>query len=263
MTTLNRSSIVTLSCCWNTLSSRCPIVSVVCITRHCSTTNQGVACFARCQSALRMSTLNGRGAEARQPEWLATRTQMVAARIEECCVQRWVLAPQGAEWQLDVATSDHRGMLAQRDWRPQQQQRGRIQNLTAPPTLLGGSPHVLALLAPTALRLLGGVNVMHRAVVGRHSALDAFQAHCSSAVTLLAICCALLVCPPGSSRRAEPAACFTHGTCTLLGLDGFQLFPRVPSGAFRALAVVLNPWCSTVLGIPAFACCVPGGVYGM
>jgi hypothetical protein len=48
-----------------------------------------------------------------------------------------------------------------------------------------------------ALRLLGGVNVLHRAVVGRHSALDAFQAHCSSAVTLLAICC--IACMPAGS----------------------------------------------------------------
>jgi hypothetical protein len=79
----------------------------------------------------------------------------------------------------------------------------------------GGCFVHLALLAPTALRLLGGVNVMHSAIVGRHSALDAFQVHCSSAVTLLATCCALLVCPPGSSRRAQPAACFMHGTCTL------------------------------------------------
>ena len=70
--------------------------------------------------------------------------------------------------------------------------------------------HIPALLAPTASRLLGGVNVMHSAVVGRHSALDAFQAHCSSAVTLLATCYALLVCPLGYSRRAEPAACFMH-----------------------------------------------------
>ena len=115
-------------------------------------------------------------------------------------------------------------------------------NLTAPPTPLRRFPlHIPALLAPTALRLLGGINVMHSAVVSRHSALDAFQAHCSSAVTLLATCCALLVCPPDSSRRAQPAACFMHGTCTLLSFDPFELFLRVPSGASRVLAVVLNP----------------------
>ena len=100
------------------------------------------------------------------------------------------------------------------------------------------SSHVPALLAPTAPRLLNGVNVMQRVAAGRHSALDAFQAHGSLAVTLLDTCCALPVCPLGSSRRAEPAACFMHGGCTLLSLDGFHLLPRVPSGASRVLAVV-------------------------
>jgi len=107
-------------------------------------------------------------------------------------------------------------------------------------------PHIPALLAPTAQRLLGGVNVMQRAVAGRHSALDAFQAHCLLAVTLLDNCCALPVYPPGSSRRAEPAAYITHGGCTLLSLDGLQLFPRVPSGASGVIAIVLN------LGAPQF-----------
>ena len=118
------------------------------------------------------------------------------------------------------------------------------------------------MLAPTASRLTGRVAVIHCAAVGRHSALDAFQAYCSSAVTLLDTCYALPVCPPGSSRWAEPAACFMHGGCTLLSLDGFELFPRVPSGAFRVSAVVLNPGAPQFLGA-SIDCCVTSGVYGM
>src|SRR6478672_8640765 len=72
----------------------------------------------------------------------------------------------------------------------------------------------------------------------------------------------LSVYPPGFSRRAEPAACFTQGGCTHLSLDGFELFPRVPLGASRVSAFVLNP------GAPQFSvsridCCVTSGVYGM
>ena len=90
--------------------------------------------------------------------------------------------------------------------------------------------------------------------------LHVWHGACKSAAALLRIYCTGCM---EMQMQMRDVFGFSHGACTLLGLDGFQLFPRVPSGAFRALAVVLNPWCSAVLGIPAFACCVPGGVYGM